>query len=207
MGVCMTRLWFLRHAESTNAVGGVAGAVPESPLTARGLVQATEVAAALAGERVAGVYTSTALRARQTAVPFGPAVELPELGEVHLGALEGSLDPVVEVETARVLHAWLMGDLDARVADGESGTEVVARMTAALRGIVAAHPAGTVVVIGHVASLTVALALLCGLGDRVWGTPLPHAEPFLVECDVDGWRCLSWPGMPPAPDIQPSGAV
>lgn len=203
----MTRLWFLRHAESANAVGGVAGAVPESPLTARGLVQATEVAAALAGERVAGVYTSTALRARQTAVPFGLAVELAELGEVSIGALEGSRDPAVEMETGRVLHAWLAGDLDARIGDGESGAEVVARVTAALRGIVGAYPVETVVVVGHVASLTVTLALLCGLGERVWGAPLPHAEPFLVECDVDGWRCLSWPGMPPAPELQPSGGV
>jgi alpha-ribazole phosphatase/probable phosphoglycerate mutase len=207
----MTRLWFLRHAESSNAVGGVAGAVPRSPLTARGLVQATEVAAALAGERVAGVYTSTALRARQTAVPLGPSVELAELGEVGIGALEGSRDPVVGAETARVLHAWLVGDLDARVGDGESGAEVVARVSSALLRIVRAHPAETVAVVGHVSSLTVTLARLCGLGARVWGTPLPHAVPFLVESDGERWWCPSWPGMPPgmppAPDFQPSDEV
>lgn len=52
----------------------------------------------------------------------------------------------------------------------------------------------TVAVVGHVASLTVALARLCGLGARVWGMPLPHAEPFLVEWDGRFWRCSSWPG-------------
>jgi alpha-ribazole phosphatase/probable phosphoglycerate mutase len=198
----------MRHAESENVVGGVAGAVPAAPLTARGHAQATAAAASLADEPIAGIYTSTALRARQTAMPLGEPVALPELGEVSLGAQEGSRDPAVAVETARVLHGWVVDDdLALRVGDGESGAQVVARVTAALRRIVAAHGEETVVVVGHVSSLTVTLARLCGLGARVWGTPLPHAEPFLVEWDGERWQCPAWPGVgaPPAPDFQPSG--
>ena len=57
----------LRHAESENVVAGASGALPSSPLTARGRQQAAEAATApgLAGVRC--IYSSTALRARQTA--------------------------------------------------------------------------------------------------------------------------------------------
>ena len=81
------------------------------------------------------------------------------------------------------------------MADGESGHEVVARVTAAFREIAARHPNETVAVVGHVASLTVALGRLCRLGAAVWGTPLAHAHPFLVEHKDDTWHCPSWPGI------------
>ncbi|WP_246063442.1 hypothetical protein [Nonomuraea longispora] len=47
---------------------------------------------------------------------------------------------------------------------------------------------------GHVASLTTGLNALCGLGARVWGAPLPHAESFAVKWDGRSWRCGTWPG-------------
>ncbi|MFI6044928.1 hypothetical protein ACIA8C_25085 [Nocardia sp. NPDC051321] len=47
------------------------------------------------------------------------------------------------------------------------------------------HSEETVVVVGHVASLTLTVASLCGL----WDTPLPHAAPFVVEWDGRSWHC------------------
>jgi alpha-ribazole phosphatase/probable phosphoglycerate mutase len=52
-------------------------------------------------------------------------------------------------------------------------------------------------VVGHVASLTVTLGLLCDLGARVWGTPLPHARPFPVDWDGTAWHCPAWPETQP----------
>jgi hypothetical protein len=72
---------------------------------------------------------------------------------------------------------------------------VLARTVDALTSIAAAHRGAGVVVVGHVASLTVGLAALCGLGDRVWGAPLPHADPFLVETDGQRWHCAAWPSV------------
>jgi broad specificity phosphatase PhoE len=142
------------------------------------------------------MYSSTALRARQTASDLAvePAVRA-ELVEVGIGRHEGTRTPEIHTMTAEVLRAWIVGrDLGQRVADGESGHEVVARMTAALQTIVGEHPGETVAVVGHVASLTVALGRLCALGARVWGTPLAHARPFLVEWNGEAWHCPSWPG-------------
>lgn len=153
----------------------------------------------LADEQIARVYCSTALRARQTAAAVVAGrnidiVALPDLAEVGIGAAEGTTDPGVRRQTAAVLRSWIVDrQLRRRVADGESGSQVVARMTVALTQITLAHYGESVVLVGHVASLSVTLAQLCGLGARVWGTPLPHAVPFLVEWDGKSWHCRSWP--------------
>jgi broad specificity phosphatase PhoE len=181
------RVWCLRHAESESDPSGRAGAEPTAPLTARGRLQAIAAAQELAAEPITRIYASTALRARQTAallaaVPALPITEMPELVEVRCTAAE--------------LHAWVVEqDLGRRTADGETGHQVVARVTAAFRRIAGAHPGEAVAVVGHVASLAVALGRLCSLGPVVWGTPLPHARPFLVEWDGQAWQCPEWPTL------------
>ncbi|MFI7630204.1 histidine phosphatase family protein [Microbispora rosea] len=194
------RIWCLRHAESENVTAGLAGAVPTAPLTGHGREQAAGAARILSGEPIAGIYCSTALRARQTAELLAPApdvsiVEMPELAEVGIGSYEGTTDPAVHRLTAEVLRARVVDhDLERKVADGETGREVVARMTAALEVITRAHRGETVAVVGHVASLTAALTALCRLGADIWGAPLPHATPFAVEFDGEDWHCPAWPG-------------
>ena len=119
---------------------------------------------------------------------------LPDLAEVGIGGHEGTHDPAIHTQTADVLRAWIIDeDLNRRVADGESGHEVVARVQAAFQRIAATHPGETVAVVGHVASLTVTLGRLCSLGATVWGTPLAHARPFLIEHDTTTWHCPAWP--------------
>jgi alpha-ribazole phosphatase/probable phosphoglycerate mutase len=194
------RVWCLRHAESENVTAGMAGAVPTAPLTERGRDQAIDAAQALAHEPITRVYCSTALRARQTAgllaaLPTIEVAAVPELVEVGIGKHEGTIDPAIRTRTADVLRAWVVGqDLGQRVADGETGHEVLARVTAAFQKIAGAHPGETIAVVGHVAGLTLALGRLCALGPQVWGTPLPHAQPFLIEWDGQAWHCPAWPG-------------
>lgn len=185
----------LRHAESANVLAGVSGAVPDAPLTDHGRAQA---AAAQVGP-VVRVYASTAVRAYDTGRALGDqVVQLPELAEVGIGSREGHADPALRRETADVLRAWVVtGDLDRRVADGETGHEVLARMTDALDRIARRHPDARVAVVGHVGSLTLALSVLCRLGASVWGTPLPHAVAFPVLRDGARWHCPAWPGTAP----------
>ncbi|HEX5494119.1 MAG TPA: histidine phosphatase family protein [Mycobacteriales bacterium] len=196
----LVRVWCLRHGESENVTAEVSGAVPSAPLTGLGRRQAALAAQLLAGEPISAVFASTALRARQTAQPLAtaagiPVRAIPELVEVGIGRYEGSSDPAVRRRTADVLGAWVVdSDLEQRVADGETGHEVVARVSTAFHHIAEQHPGETVAVVGHVASLTVALGRLCALGAAVWGTPLPHARPFIVEWDGHTWHCLTWPG-------------
>lgn len=193
------RMWCLRHGESENVTAGIAGAVPAAPLTGRGRHQAIQAARALADEPITSVYSSPALRAQQTAhlfaARFGVEVSaLPELAEAGIGRHEGTADPAIRRRTAEVLRAWVVEqDLQQQVADGETGQHVLDRMTAAFQQIASTHPGETVTVVGHVASLTLALSRLCAIGPRVWGNALPHAHPFLVEWDGQTWHCPAWP--------------
>jgi len=196
------RVWCLRHGESENVTAGIAGAVPAAPLTGRGRQQASQAAQALAGEPITAVYSSTALRAQQTArllaASFGVEVSaLPELAEVGIGQHEGTTDPAIRRRTAQVLRAWVVEqDLQQRVADGETGQHVLDRMTAAFQQIASTHPGETVAVVGHVASLTLALSRLCAIDPRIWGKALPHARPFLVASDSQTWNCPACPACP-----------
>lgn len=204
--ITSSRLVCLRHGESANVIAGASGVLPTAPLTARGRDQSVVAATTLASEPVAVLYASSAVRARQTAEIIGsthglrPTI-IADLDEVGIGALEGATDPATRARTAEVLRSWVVdGDLDPRVADGEDGHAVVDRMARALDAIADAHAGATAVVVGHVASLTAAIATICHLGTQVWGAPLPYAVPFLVVRTADGWQCPSWPTRRSATD-------
>jgi broad specificity phosphatase PhoE len=185
----------LRHCESENVIVGAAGALPDAGLTERGRREARALMTKIHEYGpVAAWYASDALRARQTAEALAGDASvtlLPDLAEIHIGRLEGSLDAAVSRRTAEVLRSWVVdNDWSAAVADGESGYAVRARMMRAFTAIAARRPGQTVIVVGHVGSLTAALVALCP-DLRVWGAPLPHGVPFPVTFDGT-WRC-EWP--------------
>jgi alpha-ribazole phosphatase/probable phosphoglycerate mutase len=192
------RVWCLRHGES-EANANVPGAGEDCGLTRQGRRQVLAAAPQLATELIIAIYSSTKVRARQTAALLATALTTaPGTPGLSITAMP----ELVEVDcTADVLHAWVVeGDLGRRMSDGavgETGQQVVARVTAAFQTIASAHPGETVALVGHVASLTVALGRLCPLGAGVWGRPLPHARPFLVEWDGHAWHCPAWPALSP----------
>ena len=116
------------------------------------------------------------------------------VGEVDLGSADGVTDPAVRAEVVGVLRSWIVeGRLEGRACDGETGSSGA---WARQRGVVRYRrrsPDQSVIVFGHVASLTTALAVMCRLGARVWGRPLPHATPFLIHRQDLTWRCDRWP--------------
>ena len=137
---------------------GTAGVVPDAPLTPRGRTQAAMAGEVLASESITRIYSSTAIRASATAAIIADvlgveAIQRPELLEVNIGVAEGSTDPAIRARTAAVLRDWIVErDLSARVADGETGYQVVARVCAALTAIAGNHQDQTVAIVGHVAS-------------------------------------------------------
>ncbi len=92
-------VWCLRHAESENVTTGTAGAVLNTSLTARGRHQAIEAAQQLAAEPITRIYSSTALRARQTAALLATTPGL------HITAMPELVETTC---TAEVLRAWVI---------------------------------------------------------------------------------------------------
>src|SRR5688572_7815856 len=106
------QIWFIRHAESEINVPGNPRPVPDGgmtyPLTRKGVDQAKALAEATADAPIVAIYSSTYLRAVQTAdaVAFRHDLTLtlaPEAVEVDLGIKPGSQeDPrAVYAELAR----------------------------------------------------------------------------------------------------------
>jgi broad specificity phosphatase PhoE len=193
----------LRHAQSMDNVTRIyASRAPGLGLTEAGQGQAAALGNALAGENIVAVYSSTALRAAQTAQAIadghGLAVQqVPGLLEFGLGEIEGT--PILDRDdpTLAVFRQWVTRDrLDVRLPGGESGREVCDRMAAALTTIAEANAdAGPAVVVSHVGSLTLGLLHLCRnlTADQVWARPLPNAVPLTLTRDSTGWQCSPWP--------------
>jgi broad specificity phosphatase PhoE len=191
MGTEPVRLICLRHAEAERTTTQLAG-LPDPSLTARGRNQAAAAASQLRHERAGTVYASSAVRSRQTAAIIAEALGLqiavlPALSEIAI--------------SAQVLEAWIVhGDLGAQVADGETGQAVASRVTAALAEIAAACARKPAIVVGHVASLTTGISVLCGNGPSLWGAPLPHAVPFRLTREGARWY-VHWPTLTQRPTV------
>ena len=131
----MTRLYFVRHGQSTANAGGVTMEHASIPLSELGLAQTQTLAKLLDVEPVL-VLTSTYLRARQTAQPFCdktgcPAQPHPLLHE--FSALDpGLIEGTVTAQRRPMADAfWLQADADLRHGPGsETFREFEARVAA-----------------------------------------------------------------------------
>lgn len=192
---CAATLLFARHGEAEyvqrhfSDEGGT--------LSWRGREQAAQLAEALAGRRIARVWSSDLARAVQTAEIVAHrlgvgVVTRPALREVHVGALLGRpFDPdALDAVTRR----WSTGDLTAGFPGGEDGNAVVVRVTAQLHAIADEHRGETVLVVGHERSGCAALSALVG-AQATDGARLSRLEPtedVEVMFDADGVRLVRW---------------
>lgn len=207
------KLILARHGQTQANVDRVLDTLPPGyPLTTEGWRQADELADALRAEPVVAVYSSTAVRARQTAAPVAARhgltpVELDGVQEVFVGDLEGRSDAAALELWTGIYRSWHDGNPDRRVPGGESGTEVLQRYRAALAGL--ATPAhahrpnradtpgrdGTIVVVSHGAAIRLAVpAVTSNLGsDFANDDYLPNARTVVLEPDGNvHWHCLRW---------------
>lgn len=164
-----TEILLVRHGESEPAVPGqlfpMVDGHGDPALAPDGEAQAQAVADRLVDQRLDAIYVTSLRRTVQTAAPLvartgiEPDVER-DLREVHLGEWEGGLlrqkaaegDPIVA-------QIYAQGRWDV-IPGAESQDDLVARTTAAVARIAAAHRNERVAVFSHggVIGLLVALA-------------------------------------------------
>jgi broad specificity phosphatase PhoE len=185
------RIHLVRHGETSwNAEGRLQGQT-DIPLNERGLEQAGEAAAALAGLEIAAVFSSDLTRARQTAEVIanrlGLAIEIdPALRERDYGLAEGQLDSDLEREFGnRLTSAW--SDPDFTFEGGETSRQVYARVQAFLTKLLRSRPAHDLVVVSHGGTIRTAVGLLRGLPleDRILG-PVANGSIISVELEPAG---------------------
>ncbi|MFZ5558237.1 MAG: histidine phosphatase family protein [Pseudomonadota bacterium] len=158
----------VRHGETTwNQEGRMQGHL-DSPLNAAGVEQAEAVAARLATEAFAALYSSDLGRAfataRRIAARSGHRVVAdPRLRERHLGVLQGLTRIDASRDLPDVYEGYRNGGADYVIPSGESAAQCSARVLAALEEIARRHAGERAVVVAHGGVLDVLYRAALGL--------------------------------------------
>ena len=182
------RLFLVRHAQARNAPGT---SYDDAPLSARGKAQAAAVARACAARAPDAIYTSPAIRARETVNQVGAAAGLPmtideRLIEYRFGSIS---DPNLTMEQLRErrddLLAW---HPDRKLApDGETIREFAERVMAVTDEIVTRHLGRRVVIVSHAGTIDVTMRWAIGISP---GTPVLHDFP-IANASIS--ELIHWP--------------
>jgi broad specificity phosphatase PhoE len=141
------RVFLARHGQTDGNLNRRAQGWTDTPLNETGRQHAALLAERLAAIRLDAIYSSTLSRSRQTAeaVASGhkvPLASLPGLREIGLGRFEDlALDDPLLKQRPR-------GE-ERGPDDGESPSQVTARVNAAIADIRKAHTSGTILIVGH----------------------------------------------------------
>lgn len=169
----ITRVFLVRHGASSASREDVFAGATDVDLSDEGRQQAERLAARLAREPLAAVYTSPMRRTRETAAivarPHGlEPIPRDALREIDHGHWEGLRRSEVEQRFTAEYAAWEDDPFTLAPEGGETGLAVMARALPALREIVRQHPGGRVLVISHKATIRLTLASLLGFNPRAY---------------------------------------
>ena len=164
----MLQVYLVRHGETEwNAARRIQGQ-SDSPLTAKSLFQARQVAERVRKEGITHVITSDLGRTRHTAQIIADAcgcevIEEPRLRELHMGVLEERiLDGLTEQE-----EVWrkqmVDGSPKGRIPEGETMTELATRMRAALDSCLELPAGSKPLLVSHGIALGSLISTILGL--------------------------------------------
>ena len=149
----MLRVYLLRHGETAyNADGNRYCGRTDIALTDKGIQQAESVYQRLKGEHIDAVYSSPLYRAKRTAeIATQREVKTDErILEVDFGNWEGKTKEEFIEENAGLWNNWMDDPENNRAGgNGETGGEVVNRLTNFYNEMLVRHAGQTIVVVGH----------------------------------------------------------
>lgn len=159
-------------------------------LDATGREQAERLATRLAGVKLDRVYSSTLARSRETAeIARGktPLESRDDLREQRLGRFEGirlGVDTLAVAEFERRSR-----DPDDALDGGESDNQFFARVRTAIAAIIAKHPTGNILIVGHGGTNQMILRALLDLA--------PAQADSIRQANDELYRIDIGPGGPP----------
>lgn len=194
-----TRLFLVRHAETTwHAENRYTGS-SNIGLTTRGFAQADALGRWARGARLDAIYSSDLTRSRLTAQPSAEATGLgvriePRVREIDFGRGEGLTRTEMATQFPEALAAFLANPGRSPLPGGESGVAGIARARPALHEIAAAHPGGRVLVVMHSTLLRLMLTDLLGINPDGYRKIFPETE----NCALNEILLGAEPGDPAA---------
>jgi broad specificity phosphatase PhoE len=183
-----TRLFLIRHAETDWNAARIFQGQMDSTLTARGLVQAEDLARRLAAEGISAVYSSDQGRAMRTAEVVARELRLtvmpaPELREIDCGDWTGRSYDEVRAGWPEQFGDWKERPHLHCMPGGESVAQVLQRGLSFVEEAWRRHPGESVCAITH---HTIVRAVLCHLEgcplSELWrGSRQPNCAVNLLE--------------------------
>jgi probable phosphoglycerate mutase len=139
----------------------------DPPLNDRGRGQATKLAEAFAGAKLAAVYSSDLRRASETAEIVASRLNLrvrvdPRLREIDVGSWEGFTRAELEARSPVAVARWEEHG-ERGWEGGESHQEMLARVRDSVRSIAERHDGEKVLVVAHGGPIRALKALAAGL--------------------------------------------
>ena len=150
----VTRLLLIRHCEpDEHALGRCYGSL-DLGLSNLGLRNATRLASALEQVGVAAIYTSPALRARQTAASIVAArgvepIVVEALRELDFGEFEGRTYEEIAQSHPEHYRQWMESPTEVRFPGGENYTQLQQRTLKAIASIQGRHAGQVAAVVTH----------------------------------------------------------
>lgn len=188
MSALPTRLYLVRHgATELTAEDRFAGAVGVD-LSEEGRHQVRRLAVRLAHHPIRAVYCSPLSRTVETAEILArphalPCLRRDGLREISHGRWEGLTRREVEERFGAEYAAWDADPFTFAPEEGESGLGVLARALPVVREIVVSHPAESVLVVSHKATLRLILSSLLGFDPRGYRDRLDQSPACLNVVD------------------------
>ena len=160
-----TLLLLVRHGETPTTGTVLPGRAPGLHLSDRGRAQAERVAERLTGLSVSAIYSSPLERARETAEPTAARTGLEVrhddgLLECDFGDWTGAA--IADLAALPQWHAVQHSPSEFRFPNGESFTEMQARIVGALEVLRTAHAGGVLVCFSHADPIKAAVAHALG---------------------------------------------
>ena len=183
----LTRVILVRHGQTKWNVELKYQGHSEIELTPTGLQQAELVAARLAKEPIAAVYSSDLGRALMTAQRIAAVHSLSVtpvkgLREYCFGEWEGLTYQQISARWPDISVNFFKNPDDVRVPGGESFGEVKARGEASVQQLVAQHPDQTIVLVSHGGTIRTILCAALGLHlNRVWSIRQDNTAVNIIE--------------------------
>lgn len=195
----MVRLLLVRHGESVwNEEERVQGQ-QDIPLSEIGRKQAVALGKRLKSMDISVCFSSPLKRAFETAElvltasgKIVPIVTLPELMERNFGDWEGRRVDELKSLFAHDFSHWLSSNYIPPPPNGESLSDLLARLERGIKKILAQVPNGTVLVVGHSGSVKAAICYLFQLPIQSFAKlRIDNASLTIVEIrDGQSWLIL-----------------
>ena len=183
-----TRLYLIRHGETTLSAEDRFSGGTEVDLSAEGRWQAECLAKRLADDNINAFYCSPMRRTVETATILAAPYHLTPihnegLREIHHGRWETMLRKDVKARFPEEYANWQEDPFTFAPIGGESGVMVMARALPVIREIVVKHVGETVAVVSHKATIRLILSSLLGFDARGYRDRLDQSPASLNILD------------------------